>query len=88
MVEEHDQSAGWALPAVLLMGAASAYTWWRMVRREATGLPPVWLRSVVSVLTLFGLSVVIRTAYLGGKIVHDSPKLASPPSSAATSTVP
>ena len=79
MVEEHDASAGWALPAVLLMGAASAYAWWRMVRREVTGLPPVWLRAVVSVLAAFGLSVVIRTAYLGGKIVHDSPKLANPP---------
>jgi len=88
MVREHDDSAGWALPAVLLMGAASAYTWWRMVRREVTGLPPVWLRAVVSVLAIFGLSVVIRTAYLGGKIVHDSPKLATPPSCAATSTAP
>jgi len=88
MVQEHDDSAGWALPAVLLMGAASAYTWWRMVRREVTGLPPVWLRAVVSVLAIFGLSVVIRTAYLGGKIVHDSPKLATPPSGTATSTAP
>ena len=37
---------------------------------------------------VFGLSVVIRTAYLGGKIVHDSPKLATPPSGTATSTAP
>jgi hypothetical protein len=79
MVEEHDASAGWALPAVLLMGAASGYAWWRMVRREVTSIPPVWLRAVVSVLAAFGLSIVIRTAYLGGKIVHDSPKLANPP---------
>jgi hypothetical protein len=82
MVEEHDQSAGFALPAVLLVGAASAYAWWRMVRREVTGLPPVWLRAAVSVLAAFALSVVIRTAYLGGKIVHDSPKLANPPAGA------
>jgi hypothetical protein len=79
MVKEHDDSAGFALPAVLLMGAASAYAWWRMVRREVIGLPPVWLRAVVGVLAAFGLSVVVRTAYLGGKIVHDSPKLANPP---------
>jgi|SRR5436190_15963148 len=84
-VEEHDQSAGFALPAVLLMGAVSAYAWWRMVRREVTGLPPVWLRAVVSLLAVFGLSVVIRTAYLGGKIVHESPKLETPQSGAATS---
>ena len=45
----------------------------------ALSLPPVWLRAVVSVLAAFGLSIVVRTAYLGGKIVHDSPKLANPP---------
>jgi hypothetical protein len=79
MVEEHDASAGWALPIVLVMGAASAYAWWRMLRRDLAGLPPVWLRAVVAVLAAFALSVVVRTAYLGGKIVHDSPKLERPP---------
>jgi hypothetical protein len=79
MVKEHDQAAGFALTTVLLMGAASAYAWWRMLRRDLVGLPPVWLRVVVSVLTVWALSVVVRTAYLGGQIVHESPKLASPP---------
>ena len=79
MVHEHEESADFALPAVLVMGVASAYAWWRMLRREVTGLPPVWLRVVVSLLAVFALSVVVRTAYLGGQIVHESPKLQSPP---------
>jgi uncharacterized membrane protein len=79
MVREHDESADWALWAVLIMGAASAYAWWRMLRREVTGLPPVWLRVVLAVLAAAGLSILVRTAYLGGQIVHDSPKLQTPP---------
>jgi glucan phosphoethanolaminetransferase (alkaline phosphatase superfamily) len=78
-VEEHDQSAGFALPIVLVMGIASAYAWWRLLRREVTGLPPVWLRVVVGLLAVLGLAVVARTAYLGGKIIHESPKLERPP---------
>jgi len=82
-VEEHDQSAGYALVCLLLLGVASAYAWWRMIRRDVMGLPPVWLRTVVAVLAAFGLSIVARTAYLGGKIIHDSPALqASPPNGA------
>lgn len=79
MVEEHDAAAGFALGSILIMGAASAYAWWRMLRREVTSLPPVWLRVVVAIVAAWALSVVARTAYLGGQIVHDSPKLKSPP---------
>lgn len=79
MVDEHDAAAGFALASMLIVGAASAYTWWRMLRREVTALPPVWLRTVVAILAVWGVSVVARTAYLGGKIVHDSPKLQAPP---------
>ena len=85
MVDEHDAAAGFALASVLIVGVASAYTWWRMLRREVTTLPPVWLRTVVAVLAVWALSVVVRTAYLGGKIVHDSPKLQTPPAGAVTS---
>ena len=80
MVREHDQAAGFALWSLLITGAVSAYSWWRMLRHEPMGLPPVWLRVVVTVITVWALSVVVRTAYLGGQIVHDSPKLATPPS--------
>lgn len=79
MVKEHDDAAGWALWSILLMGASSGYAWWRMLRREAAGLPPVWLRTTVAVLAILGLSIVTRTAYLGGLIVHDSPKLQNAP---------
>ena len=85
MVDEHDAAAGFALASVLIVGVASAYTWWRMLRREVTTLPPVWLRTVVAVLAVWALSVVARTAYLGGQIVHDSPKLQTPPARAVTS---
>jgi hypothetical protein len=75
MVHEHDESAEFALVVLLVMGAVSAYAWWRMLRRDVTGLPPKWLRIVVFVLAAFGVSVIARTAYLGGKIIHESPKL-------------
>ncbi len=79
-VEEHDAAAGFALFALLLTGAVSAYGWWRMLRRDTELLPPVWLRVTTAIIAFWALSVVARTAYLGGKIVHDSPKLASPAS--------
>ena len=79
MVREHSQSADWALVTVLIMGAASAYAWWRMLKRDIGALPPVWLRWLVSLLAALALSVVVRTAVLGGRIVHESPKLQNPP---------
>jgi hypothetical protein len=79
MVEEHDQAAGYALWAVLLMGVASAYAWWRMLRIYGEKIPPVKLRVVLALITALALSIVVRTAYLGGMIIHESPKLANPP---------
>jgi hypothetical protein len=78
-IREHDAAAGFALWALLITGAVSAYAWWPMLKREPLVLPPVWLRAVVTVIAVWSLSVVVRTAYLGGKIVHDSPRLATPP---------
>jgi uncharacterized membrane protein len=80
MVHEHEDAADFALASLLVMGAVSAYAWWRMLRREVTTLPPVWLRVVAALVAALTLSVVTRTAYLGGKIVHESPKLSAPPS--------
>ncbi|HEX3865779.1 MAG TPA: hypothetical protein VHV78_03470, partial [Gemmatimonadaceae bacterium] len=73
MVREHDASATFALISVLAVGAVAAYAWWRMLRRDAGSPPAVWLRIVLAILTALGLSTVVRTAYLGGLIVHDSP---------------
>lgn len=78
-VEEHEGSADYALWSILALGAVSAYAWWRMTRREVTLLPPVWLRTVLAILAALGLSIIVRTAYLGGQIVHESPRLAAPP---------
>jgi hypothetical protein len=78
-VHEHDQAASFALAALLIVGAVSAYTWWRMLRKETTGLPPKWLQWTVSLLAIWSLSVVVRTAYLGGKILHDNPNIVNPP---------
>lgn len=79
MIREHDAAAGFALWSLLIAGAVSAYAWWRMLRREPLVLPPVWLRVVAIIIAVWSLSVVVRTAYLGGQIVHESPRLASPP---------
>ena len=79
MIREHDDAAGFALWSLLITGAISAYAWWRMLKREPLVLPPVWVRVAVTVIAVWSLSVVARTAYLGGKIVHESPRLASPP---------
>ena len=79
MIREHDAAAGFALWSLLIAGAIGAYAWWRMLKREPLVLPPVWLRVVVTIIAVWSLSVVVRTAYLGGQIVHESPRLASPP---------
>jgi hypothetical protein len=79
MVREHDGSATWALITVIPLGAVSAYAWWRMLNREREGLPPVWLRVLVTFLAALGLAVITRTAYLGGLIIHESPRLKTPP---------
>lgn len=81
-VEEHEAAADFALASVLIAGALNAYVWWRLLKRDVAALPPTWLRVVVLLVTLWALSVVVRTAYLGGKIVHESPKLLAPPAPA------
>ncbi len=82
MVRAHDQAAGYALKALLVMGVVCAYAWWRVLRRERSGIPPVWLRVVIAFVAALGLSVVVRTAYLGGLIIHESPLLDKPPAAA------
>ena len=82
-VREHDQAATFGLLSLLITGVASAYAWWRLLTRDAaTGLPR-WLRIGVVVLALWSASVIARVGYLGGRIIHDSPKLVNssgPPS--------
>src|SRR4051812_37698262 len=54
-VKEHDAAADFALASLLIMGVANAFAWWRMLRRDVGGLPPVWLRVVVTLLSLWSL---------------------------------
>lgn len=86
MVEAHEESADFALWTLLVMGALCAYGWWRMTRREPGTLPPRWLRLVVLFATLAALGTVTYSAYLGGRIVHDSPRLITVPPGFDTTT--
>ena len=88
MIQAHDNAASITVWVLLVMGGFAAYAWWRMTRASTTTLPPKWLRLVVLLLALGGTGAVAYTAYLGGRIVYDSPKLAAPPSGAAGVATP
>ena len=74
VIEAHDQAAGWALWVILIAGAFAAYSWWRSLKRPAEVIP-AWMRAGLLVGALLAVSIVARTAYLGGKITHDAPVL-------------
>jgi len=59
---------------ILIAGAFAAYSWWRSLKRPGEAIPG-WMRAGVVVAALAAVSVVARTAYLGGKIIHDAPVL-------------
>ena len=73
-IEAHDAAALWALWVILIAGAFAAYSWWSSLKRPAEVIP-TWMRAGVLVAALFAVAVVARTAYLGGKIIHDAPVL-------------
>jgi uncharacterized membrane protein len=81
VIEAHDEAALWALWLILIAGAFAAYSWWSSLKRPAEAIPG-WMRAGVVVGALAAVSVVARTAYLGGKIIHDAPvlQLKEPPS--------
>jgi len=63
LVDAHDDSAGWALGASLLLAAAGVWGWRRGgLGREVT-LP-------LLVLSALGTGILVRTAELGGQIRH------------------
>ena len=74
VIEAHDAAALWALWVILIAGAFAAYAWWRSLKRPAETIPG-WMRAGVVVGALLAVSVVARTAYLGGKIIHEAPIL-------------
>ncbi|MDQ6689948.1 MAG: hypothetical protein M3Z18_05520 [Gemmatimonadota bacterium] len=71
-IEAHDAAATWTLWGILIVGLFAAYAWRRSLKRPAEGIP-VWMRVGVLIGSLFAVSLVARTAYLGGKIIHESP---------------
>lgn len=71
VIKAHDDAALFALWIILFAGAFAAYCWWRSVKRPAE-IIPTWMRAGVFVAALLAVAVVARTAYLGGKIIHDS----------------
>jgi uncharacterized membrane protein len=74
VIEAHDEAALWALWLILIAGAFAAWSWWRSLKRPSEAIPG-WMRAGVVVAALAAVSVVARTAYLGGKIIHDAPVL-------------
>ena len=74
VIEAHDEAALWALWLILIAGAFAAWSWWRSLKRPTEAIPG-WMRAGVVVAALAAVSVVARTAYLGGKIIHDAPVL-------------
>jgi uncharacterized membrane protein len=76
-IDAHDNASLIAMICLLLVGAVSAYGWWRAVKRPAEVIPG-WIRAAVVVGALAGCGTVAYTAYLGGKIIHEAPVLALP----------
>jgi uncharacterized membrane protein len=73
-IDPHDSAAGITLTVILIVGAFAAYSWWRSLKRPAEGIPG-WVRAGVLVGSLAAVGTVTYTAYLGGKIIHESPVL-------------
>ena len=73
-IDPHDSAAGYTLFVILIVGAFAAYSWWRSLKRPAEGIPG-WMRAGVVIGSLLAVSTVARTAFLGGKIIHESPVL-------------
>jgi hypothetical protein len=76
MIEPHEDAAGFFLGAACLNGVlaiAALFIGWRRER-------PRWLEVVVAVAIFFSLTIVARTAYLGGRIHHPEVRALTSPS--------
>jgi uncharacterized membrane protein len=76
-IDAHDNASLWAMICLLLVGVVSAYGLWRALKRPQEAIP-AWLRAAVLIGALLGMATVTRTAYLGGKIIHEAPILSLP----------
>jgi uncharacterized membrane protein len=73
-IESHEDAGTIAMYVILAVGAFAGYSWWRSLKRPAEALP-LWMRAGVLAGALAAVSLVTYTAYLGGKIIHESPVL-------------
>jgi len=65
-IEPHEEAGKWALIAFIVQGVVVLATLIVATKRTV----PQWLTIVVLLVALWATSVVLRTAYLGGKIHH------------------
>ncbi len=63
IIDEHDDSAGWALGGCALLAAAGVWGWRRRSLGREVTVP-------LLVLSALGTAIVARTAELGGQIRH------------------
>lgn len=82
VIDAHNAAANWALAALLITGIIAAYSWWRALRYHAEPIPG-FIRTLLTLFTLLSFATVSRTAYLGGKIIHEAPVLSLPSAPAA-----
>ncbi len=80
VIESHEDAGTIAMYVILVVGAFAAYSWWRSLKRPAEALPG-WMRAGVVVGAMAAVGMVTYTAFLGGKIIHESPvlQLTQPP---------
>ena len=76
-VHVHDDAAGITMTIILIVGAVSAYAWWRALKRRDENMP-AWIRAAVAIGALAGFGAASYTSYLGGKIIHEAPVLGLP----------
>jgi uncharacterized membrane protein len=79
-IKSHEDAGTIAMYVILVVGAFAAYSWWRSLKRPAEEMP-AWMRAGVVAGALAAVTMVTYTAYLGGKIIHESPvlQLTQPP---------
>lgn len=87
MIDVHNAAANYALAVLLITGAICAYSWWRALRYRDEPIPRM-IRIAVFITTIFSFAVVSRTAYLGGKIIHEAPVLSLPAAPAGMTPPP
>ena len=76
-IDAHDDASLWALICLLLVGALAVYGLWRALKRPQEEIPR-WLRASLFIGAILGFATIARTAYLGGKIIHEAPVLSMP----------